>query len=145
MSRNNISLLTFTDTGVFTGGDISRKDYIPNPSQYSIGQNDIDLNSKRSTSGYLQRNMVRANALTVSCTWDRLSEHQLDLLMISWSGAKFSLKFRFNDIDPNTRKVTSRFITSQSMYVEGSRTFELVSTESDTQDYWSVSITFIEY
>lgn len=143
--RNTIALLTFPDTNVYTGGDISREGYIPNPSQYSVQESDIDLNSKRSTNGVLQRNVVRKKTYSISCSWDRLSEHQLDKLRYAWAKDKFSLKFRHNEISESAGTVTSRFVTRPAMYVDANRVFELVSTESDTEDYWSVSITFVEY
>lgn len=142
---NMISLINFLDKGVFTGGDRTRDKYIPNPSQYSVQESDIDLNSKRSTTGYLTRNRVRTNAYTVTCSWDKLSESQLDLLRWACSPARFRLKFRHNQLDPETGAVTSRFTTDDAMYTDANRTFELVFTEDDEHDYWSASLSFISY
>ena len=145
MAYNKISLINFPDKSIFTGGDKDRDDYIPNPSEYSVQESDIDLNSKRSTSGVLNRNRIRVDTYSVTCSWNKLTEHQVDLLRYASCEAKFKLTFRHNQIDKSTGRVTSRFTTANEMYCDANRTFDLISTEDDEHDYWSVSLTFIQY
>lgn len=129
--------LSFPDSGVETG--VRGANYIPNPSTYSVVMADVDLDDKRSTSAYLNRNRVRQNVYTVNCSWDRLDDVQVARLLGACQAAKFSLKFR----DPlNT---SSRYTTKNEMYADANKEATLVSTEDDDKDFWSISLSFIEY
>jgi hypothetical protein len=129
--------LTFPDSGVQTG--VMDANYIPNPSTYSVSMEDIDLDDKRSTSAYLNRNRVRQNVYTVNCGWDRLSDIQINLLLTACQDEKFPLTFR----DP--LNIKERFTTKQEMYAQASKEATMVSCDDDEEDYWSISLSFIEY
>lgn len=132
-----VPFLQFPDTGVKTG--VRGVDYIPNPSSYSVTMSDVDLDDKRSTSAKLNRNRVRQNVYSVSCSWDRLNETQLNSLLLACQAEKFKLTFR----DP--LNLSSRYTTKNEMYADANKTAELTFCEDDEHDYWSISLTFIEY
>lgn len=134
----SVPFLTFPDTNTRTGIK-SDAHYIPNPSTYSVLMADVDLDDKRSTSAYLNRNRVRQNVYTVNCSWDRLSEQQLYDLLQACQADKFQLTFR----DP--LNVTTRFTTKQEMYADANKEATLIATEDDEQDFWSISLSFTEY
>jgi hypothetical protein len=133
----NRAFLTFPDTGIQTG--VRGSNYIPNPSTYSVLMADMDLDDKRSMSAYLNRNRVRQNIYTVNCSWDRLDETQLYRLLSACQAAKFQLTFR----DP--LNIESRYTTKSEMYCDANKEATLVSTEDDEKDFWSISLSFIEY
>ena len=134
----SVPFLTFPDSNTRTGIK-SDAHYIPNPSTYSVLMADVDLDDKRSTSAYLNRNRVRQNVYTVNCSWERLTEQQLYDLLQACQADKFSLTFR----DPLT--VTTRFTTKQEMYADANKEATLIATEDDEQDFWSISLSFTEY
>lgn len=141
----NTNSIHFLDKGIYTGGDRTRKNYIPNPSSYSVTESDIDLNSKRSTSGYLNRNRVRKDVYSVECVWDKLSRNQVNLLRYASSPKDYRFKFRWDLLNENTGAVIDKYTTCEHMYTDANRTFEQTSTESDGVDYWTATLTFIEY
>lgn len=130
--------LTFPDTGIRTGIK-SDAHYIPNPSTYSVLMADIDLDDKRSTGAVLNRNRIRQNVYTVNCSWERLRESQLYDLLQACQAAEFQLTFR----DP--LNITSRYTTKERMYADANKEATLVTCEDDTEDYWSISLSFVEY
>lgn len=134
----SVPFLTFPDSNTRTGIK-SDAHYIPNPSTYSVLMADVDLDDKRSTSAYLNRNRVRQNVYTVNCSWERLTEQQLYDLLQACQADKFSLTFR----DP--LNVTTRFTTKQEMYSDANKEATLIATEDDEQDFWSISLSFTEY
>ena len=70
------------DNGLTVGG----KGNFVAPSTFVIGMEDIDLESKRSMSGYLNRNRVRGGSkapYTMEVGWDRLSEKDLNKLILA--------------------------------------------------------------
>lgn len=131
------SFLSFPDSGVETG--VRGENYIPNPSTYSVQMSDVDLDDKRSTSAYLNRNRIRQNVYTINCSWARLDDVQLERLLSACQAAKFSLKFR----DP--LNIVDRYTTKNEMYADANKEATLVATDDDDKDYWSISISFIEY
>lgn len=132
-----VPFLEFPDTGVKTG--VPGSDYIPNPSSYKVMMSDVDLDDKRSTTAKLNRNRVRQNVYSVTCGWDRLNETQMNRLLEACQEEMFSLKFR----DP--LNIKTRYTTKQEMYADANKEAELTSVEDDTRDYWSITLTFIEY
>lgn len=133
------NFLTFPDSGVIVGGNPTSPGYICPPSSYSVLMADVDLDDKRSTSAYLNRNRIRQNVYSVICSWDRLSNAQLQLLLSAIQAEKFSLTFR----DPLNS--TNMYTTKSAMYADANKEAELIVCEDDTTDYWSFSITFVEY
>lgn len=134
----SVPFLTFPDTNTRTGIK-SDAHYIPNPSTYSVLMADVDLDDKRSTSAYLNRNRVRQNVYTVNCSWDRLSEQQLYDLLQACQADKFQLTFR----DP--LNITTKYTTKQEMYADANKEATLVACEDDDEDFWSISLSFTEY
>ena len=134
----SVPFLTFPDTNTRTGIK-SDAHYIPNPSTYSVLMADVDLDDKRSTSAYLNRNRVRQNVYTVNCSWDRLSEQQLYDLLQACQADKFQLTFR----DP--LNITTKYTTKQEMYADANNEATLVACEDDDEDFWSISLSFTEY
>ena len=147
-----ICTLTF-DNGTKTG--ITQDGVkIPNPSSYSVTMNDIDLNSNRATNGDLSRTVKARNKYSVACTWDWLNDEQLDKLLAACkttttnpSDLSITLKFRnpLHKLDPNASSGNEDGYTTTRMYVEASRTASLVATSDEGKDYWSLSLTFIQY
>lgn len=136
-----ISTLTFqngTKTGVLQDGV-----KIANPSSYKVTMADIDLNSQRATSGTLNRNRVRTNVFSIECTWDWLSDTELDKLLAAMQAAKFTLTFR-NPLQRLTTETVGGY-TTIDVYAEGTKTAELITTEDEQEDYWKFSCTFIEF
>lgn len=134
----NINTLTFQN-GQKTGKSSSAV-YIPNPSSYDVQMSDMDLNSKRSYSGYLNRNRVRQNVYSVSCTWDWLNEKQLYALLSACQASSFTLTFR----DPLNLISSNGGYTTKTVYADANKNVKLVSTKDDTEDYWQISLKFIE-
>lgn len=145
-----ICTLTFdngTKTGIIQDGI-----KIPNPSSYSVTMNDIDLSSNRATNGDLNRTVKARNKYSVACSWDWLNDEQLDKLLAackttSITTTKFNLTFRnpLHKLDPNASSGNENGYTTAAVYVEGSRTANLVATSDEGKDYWSLSLTFIQY
>lgn len=144
-----INTLTF-ENGTKTGEAGTDGIKIPNPSSYSVTMIDIDLNSNRATSGLLDRNVVRRNVYSIACSWDWLNDEQLDKLLAacvttSNDTPDFDLTFRnpLHKLDTGSL-VTETGYTKKTVYVEGTRTANLIATADDGKDYWSVSLTFID-
>lgn len=131
--------LIFPDSNVRTGMPVDGVNYIPNPSSYSVLMSDVDLDDKRSTSAFLTRNRIRQNVYSVTCSWDRLNNTQLHRLLSACQAEQFSLTFR----DP--LNVTNMYTTKSAMYADANKEAELIVCEDDTTDYWSFSITFVEF
>lgn len=142
---SKLQYINFLDKGIYTGGSLNRQNYIPNPTGYTVNEADIDLNSKRSTDGYLNRNRVRKDVYSVACTWERLSRQQVNLLRWASSPKDYRLRFKWDVLDETTGAVTSIYTTCDHMYTDANRSFEQISTESDKVDYWSATLTFIQY
>lgn len=110
------------------------------PSNYKVTTGDIDLDSKRSTSGYLNRNRVRGGSntvYTVNAKWDRLSWDELVLLIAAGEAQQFSLTF----LDPKA----VNGLTTKQMYRDSNMTYELIKIYSDEEAYWTADMTFIEF
>ena len=132
--------LIFPDSGVRTGMPSDGANYIPNPSGYSVQMSDMDLDDDRSSSGFLNRNRIRQNVYSVTCSWDRLSDVQLQRLLSACQAESFSLTFR-NPLSATTE----RYLTKSEMYADANKEATLIATEDDSHDWWSFSTTFVEY
>ena len=75
---------------------------LPNPSKYDITYSDLDSqNAYTSEAGYLVRDMVRSNHITIDVSWDKLKHTQSKLILNAVSG-KSSFKLRFYDKRTNS-------------------------------------------
>ncbi len=132
------AFLTFPDSGLRTGKKQDGNNYIPNPSTYTVGMEDIDLDSKRSTSAIMHRNRVRKNAYVIKCGWDILTELQLYKLLSALQEEHFSIVFR----DP--LNIESKYTELPKVYAMASKEATLVKALDDDNEYWSINMEFIE-
>lgn len=140
-----ISTLTFqngTQTGVRAVDGIK----IPNPSSYKVTMTDVDDFAQRSQKGVLDRHRVRSNVYSIECSWDWLSDAELDKLLAAMQAEKFTLKFR-NPLYKATTATQSDpgGYTTCTVYAESNKSAELVTTDDETRDYWKFSCSFVEY
>lgn len=68
---------------------------LPNPSKYDLTYKDLDSdNAFTSETGILNRDMIRANQVNISTSWDSLTQSQLKTIMQAISGKEsFSLAY----------------------------------------------------
>lgn len=137
---SQVSVLNFLDSNTRTGIK-SDTYYIPNPSEYKVLMADLDLDDKRSTSGYLNRHRIRRNVYSVICTWERLTADQLYWLLNACQAAKFRLRF----IDPYN--LDSGLTTKDEMYADANKEAELITYDADdsSETFWKISLTFVEF
>lgn len=110
------------------------------PSSYVVRTGDIDVESQRSMSGYLNRNRVRGGSNTVytlECMWQKLTWDELSKLIAAGEAARFNVTF----LDPKSPSGT----TTRAMYRDANMSYELVKIYSDEEAYWTATMTFIEY
>lgn len=110
------------------------------PSSYKVQTSDIDLDSKRSMSGYLTRNRTRGGktaAYTVTVSWDRLTWDELQSLIAAGEAPKFTLKL----LDP---KVKGGY-TTKTMYRQADMEYEMINIYEDGEAYWTTTMSFIEF
>ena len=75
---------------------------LPNPSKYEMTYSDLDSqNAYTSEAGYLVRDMVRSNHITIDVSWDKIKPTQTKLILNAVSG-KSSFKLRFYDKKTNS-------------------------------------------
>lgn len=113
---------------------------LPNPSSYSRDDSDIDSsNSKRSESGILNREVVRAGVKTITASWDNLRLSQLRSMLQAVSGV--SLEVTFFDITATGTTSTA------TMYVSGAKTYDIYLVNKDDLDdsRCKITLTFTEY
>lgn len=145
MAYNKTRTLDFLDAGIYTGGERNRDNYIPNPSEYSVDEGDIDLNSKRGTNGKLRRNRIAVNKHVVKCSWDKLTEDQVIQLRLACMPDKYRLKFRYADLDYENKRVISPYTTCNEMYTQATREYTMTSMEDEEHANYSFSLEIIEY
>lgn len=110
------------------------------PSTYVVSTGDIDVDDKRSLSGYLNRNRVRGGdntVYTLEVSWTRLTWDELSSLIEAGEGSSFNLTF----LDP---KASGGF-TTKKMYRDANMSYELVNIFSEAEAYWTTTMTFVEY
>lgn len=130
-------------TNVATGGDDESPTYVPNPSTYEVQLADLDLDSTRNTDGSLSRTRISKDNTTVKCSWDRLTETQLNRLYSGFDTNTVDGAFQLTFLNPTGRP--TRFVT-KTMYVQGTRNFKLSRFQDDpTQTLWSTSLEFIAF
>lgn len=144
MATNETRTLDFLDAGIYTGGDRNRDNYIPNPSEYTVGEEDIDLNSKRGTNGKLRRNRIAVNKHIVKCSWDKLTEAQVIQLRLACMPAVYRLKFRYAELDYENKRVISPYTTCNEMYTQASREYKMKGMEDEEHANYSFSLEIIE-
>lgn len=117
------------DNGLTVGG----RGNFTAPSTFSIGMEDIDLESKRSMSGYLNRNRVRGGSkapYTMEVSWDKLSESDLNRLILAADNPSVNVQL----VDP---RVPGGYSTKK-MYRQASMKYELSYIDSDGVYWWKV-------
>lgn len=110
------------------------------PSTYKVGTGDIDLGSKRSMSGYMNRNRIRGgnNAVyTLTLSWQKLTWKELETLIRYTSPQQFVVKF----LDPSARNS----YTEKTMYRDANMEYELVNIFSDEEAYWTCTMSLVEF
>ena len=103
------------------------------PSTFAIGMEDIDLESKRSMSGYLNRNRVRGGSkapYTMAVGWDRLSETDFNKPILAADNPSVTIQL----MDP---RVPNGYSTKK-MYRQASMNYELSYIDSDGVYWWKV-------
>lgn len=110
---------------------------MPPPVEYSVEMYDIDSeNTKRTETGILQRDRVRAGVYKIQAKW-RVNQLQLKIITDAIKPAKFKVTF----FDPTTSEKITR-----DMYC-GDRKAELIKyhRNSPNNSWWEFSTSFIEY
>ena len=109
---------------------------LPPPVEYSVELYDIDSeNTKRTETGVLQRDRVRAGVYKIQVKW-KVTKAQLKTITDALKPAKFSVTF----FDPTTSTNPTRF-----MYC-GDRNADLVlNKENPDKSLWELSTSLIEY
>lgn len=109
---------------------------LPEPAEYSVALQDIDSeNTKRSETGLLTRDRVRAGVYKLQVSW-RVTKTQLKVITDALSPAKFSTTF----FDPTTSTSPTK-----DMYC-GDRTGKLVyNPGAPHESLWELSTSLIEY
>jgi hypothetical protein len=107
---------------------------LPDPYEYSVSLQDIDSeNTRRTESGILTRDRVRAGVYKIQATW-KVTKAQLKTITDAIAPASFSVTF----FDPTT--TTS---PTKTMYC-GDREGKLVYKDL-VGDLWELSTSLIEY
>jgi hypothetical protein len=109
---------------------------LPAPVEYSVSLQDIDSeNTRRTETGVLQRDRVRAGVYKIQVKW-RVTKTQLKTITDALKPAKFSVMF----FDPTTSTNPTR-----SMYC-GDRNADLLYNEvNPDESLWELSTSLIEY
>jgi len=110
---------------------------LPAPVEYSVSLQDIDSeNTRRTETGMLQRDRVRAGVYKIQIKW-RVTKTQLKTITDALKPAKFSVTF----FDPTTSTTPTRY-----MYC-GDRDADLVHYKATVPDdsLWELSTSLIEY
>jgi hypothetical protein len=108
--------------------------HLPNPIEYSVTLQDIDSeNTKRTETGLLNRDRVRAGVYKIQATW-LVTKAQLSLITDALAPDQFSVTF----FDPTTATKPTK-----SMY-SGDRTGNLKYYDGNN-DLWELSVSLIEY
>ena len=134
MSYNGIVIKFGNGLVVGNGGEV-----IP-PSTYKVSTGDVDLDSKRSTSGYLTRNRIRGGkttAYTVEVSWDRISWDELVKLIAAGEDASFKLQF----LDPKSK---GGFAT-KTMYRDANMEYTMINIDGEDNAFWTTTMTFVEF
>jgi hypothetical protein len=107
---------------------------LPDPAEYSVTLQDIDSeNTRRTESGILTRDRVRAGVYKIQATW-KVNKTDLKTITDAVKPAQFAVTF----FDPTTSTNPTR-----PMYV-GDRMARLIHLESG-QSLWELSLSLIEY
>lgn len=119
------------------GVEVGQGRVVRSPSTYTVETHDVDLDAKRSVSGYADRNRVRANAHSCIVTWERISWDEL-VALISAGNAD---EFRLTILDP---KAVGGYYTGQ-FYRDANMSYELKNIYSEEEAYWTTSMAFVEF
>lgn len=107
---------------------------LPDPAEYSVTLQDIDSeNTRRTESGILTRDRVRAGVYKIQATW-KVNKTDLKTITDAVKPAQFAVTF----FDPTTSSNPTK-----DMYV-GDRTARLIHLESG-QSFWELTLSLIEY
>ena len=88
---------------------------LPNPSSYDITYKDLESsNSFTSETGIYNRDMIRANQVTISAKWERLSQLNTQFILNAISG-KESIQVRYWDYYSMSFKTGSFFSTDRQV------------------------------
>ena len=110
---------------------------LPEPSEYSVSLQDIDSeNTKRTETGVLSRDRVRAGVYKIQVTW-KVTKTQLKTITDALAPAQFSVTF----FDPTTSSNPTK-----NMY-SGDKSGKLVlyKTDSPNESQWELTTSLIEY
>ena len=115
---------------------IGGSDGLTTPSTYEVQTSDIDLDDKRSMSGYLNRNRIRSNVYTLSLSWDRLEWSELIEIVNASSASKFTVRF----LDA----IHNGYVT-KDMYRDANMSYKMYNIDSDGKIYWTLDMSLVEY
>lgn len=105
------------------------------PSAYSVKHADVDVDSSRSMSGYMNRNRVRGNVVTITCTWNKLTWEELVKLTEATNGSSINVSY----LDPS-----SKGLAEGIFYRDANIEYTLLSY-TETEAYWSTTLNLVEY
>lgn len=105
------------------------------PSTYSVKHSDVDVDSARSMSGYMQRNKVRGNVTTITLSWNRLSWEEVCRIISATNNPQFTVLY----LDP-----ASQGMSSGAFYRDANMEYSLISYYND-EAYWTTTLSLVEY
>jgi hypothetical protein len=108
---------------------------VPAPSTYKVLTHDIDVNAKRSESGYMNRNRVRANNYEIQCSWERLTWAQLIALIAAGDAESFTLTF----LDARSQGTVTK-----TFYRDANMEYTMINIWGADEAYWTCSMNFVE-
>lgn len=120
---------------------------LPNPSKYDISYKDLDSsNAYTSEAGYLVRDIVRTDHITIDVSWNKLKPEQTKKILSAISG-KRGLGVRYLD------KRTNSFVEANALDENGverkfyatDRNVGIIKAISLNNGYESLSFQLIEY
>lgn len=111
---------------------------LPSPTEYNVSLQDIDSeNTKRTETGVLQRDRVRAGVYKIEVAW-KITKAQLKIITDALAPAKFSVTF----FDPTTSSTSTK-----DMYC-GDRAGKMMNAFNPAvsgENMWEFSTSLIEY
>lgn len=106
--------------------------------KYSVTTSDLDgPNTKRTESGRLIRDRIRADVYKVDLGFDRITTDKLEELLQAISPVAFEVEF-YDPTSPTKYR-------AKTMYASAEKKREIVKRLSEDETYWSFSVSLIEY
>lgn len=113
---------------------------VKSPTTYNIKYADIDSpNSGRSDSGYLTRERLRSEVVSIDLEWTGLTSSELSLILTRLRPVSFRVEYTYSTLLLGN-EVSNRYKTA-TMYA-GDKTITMMSYGGTS--YWNLSVSIIE-